>query len=307
MAIPDYQEIMLPLLRALVDGSVHGLTDVRNGLTVYFSLTEEEVREVLPSGRSRRFDNRVGWARTYLKKAGLLEYATRGHVKSTDRGRAALAESPDSIDNEYLMRFPEFKEFRSRPSKDMTMPAGDVHVKDARLLVGPEEIIESQLEVLNTKLGDELLETIESMSSDFFEKLVVDLLLKMGYGGSRKDAGLAVGGTGDTGIDGIIKQDRLGLDKIYVQAKRWTTNNVSRPDVQKFAGSLDMHYANKGVFITTAEFTQGAMEFAHSIQKSIILIGRTRLSELMIEFGLGISKVASYEISQIDSDYFVEE
>jgi restriction system protein len=298
MAIPDFQSIMLPLLQFASDQKEHSLREVIEQLADDFALTDEERKELLPSGRQPTFDNRVGWARTYLKKAGLVRSPRRGYFRITDRGLAILAEKPAKINIRFLERFEEFVEFRSAKNDNAEeLPAEESESQT------PEEVIEEAYQHLRESLATELLETIKDNSPAFFEQLVVDLLVRMGYGGTRKDAGQAIGKAGDEGIDGIIKEDRLGLDIIYIQAKRWD-GVVGRPEIQKFAGALQGQRAQKGIFITTSTFTPEARHFASSINNKIILIDGAELAKLMIDFNVGVGVVATYELKQVDSDYF---
>ena len=235
MAIPDYQSIMLPLLKLAGDRKEHSLREVIEALADEFKLTDEERKELLPSGRQATFDNRVGWARTYMKKAGLLESTKRGYFQITERGLDVLEQNPLQIDNAFLRQFPEFIEFQTpRDKKRIEQDISDTQT--------PGEEIEAAYQGVRQELATELLQTIKSCSPAFFERLVIDLLVKMGYGGTRKDAGQAIGGSGDGGIDGIIKEDRLGLDIVYIQAKRWD-GPVGRPEIQKFVGALQGHRA----------------------------------------------------------------
>lgn len=304
MAIPDFQTIMLPLLRYLSDGKEHHMLDTHDALAKEFGLTEKELKELLPSGQDSVFKNRVGWARTYMKKAGLIESTKRGYYKITERGKKVLEEKPLKIDIKYLTRFPEFIEFREkRKEKEETEEPETIEPPD---LLTPEETIERAYQKLTRDLAEELIQYVKRCSPAFFEKLVIDLLLSMGYGGTRKDAGEAIGRSGDEGIDGIIKEDRLGLDIVYIQAKRWE-NLVSRPEIQKFAGALQGQRAKKGIFITTSTFTKEAREYAEKIDTKIILIDGEKLAELMIEHNIGVSPVSSYSIKKVDQDYFSEE
>ena len=297
--IPDFQSIMLPLLRLAKDGGEHTLREAIESLAAEFELTPAERKELLPSGRQAAFDNRVGWASTYLKKAGLLESTGRGRFRVTHKGLEVLEGQPAGIDIGFLEQFPEFVDFRSRRSPaEHAVPTQEADQT-------PEEVIESGYQALRNDLAEELVEQVLACSPQFFEKLVVDLLVEMGYGGSRKDAGHAVGQSGDAGIDGIIKEDKLGLDAVYVQAKRWA-NTVGRPIVQAFAGSLEGHRATKGVLITTSDFSNGAREYVGRIQKKIVLIDGKQLADLMIDHGIGVSNVITYTLRQVDTDYFSE-
>lgn len=303
MAIPDYQMIMLPLLRFAEDGKVHSAREAINYLTDLFKLTTEERKELLPSGTAPLFDNRVGWASTYMRKAVLIESPRRGFLRITDRGKEVLSKNPKRIDNEFLDQFPEFQEFKKikKEKKPKTTPSSITTPT-----TNPEEAFETSYLELQENLSSDLLDEIKKCSPEFFERLVIDVLVKMGYGGSRKEACQAVGRAGDEGIDGIIKEDKLGLDIIYIQAKRWE-NTVGRPEIQKFAGALQGQRARKGIFITTSNFTKDALEYVNNIESKIILIDGSRLAELMIEHNVGVSPVASYEIKKIDSDYFIED
>ena len=306
MPIPDYQTLMRPLLRLLDDGQEHGRHNDIEELARQFDLTDEERRELLPSGKQMVFANRVGWASTYLAKAGLIERVARNRVRITDRGRQALRDGLARIDTAYLSQFPEFVAFRRRPSRR----AGDASPLSAAEQPGevlsPEEMLGASYQRLREELAQELLTRIGASPPAFFETLVVDLLVAMGYGGSRRDAGQAVGRSGDDGIDGIIKEDKLGLDVVYIQAKRWD-RPVSRPTVQAFAGSLEGQRARKGVLITTSTFTRDAVEYVTRIEKRIVLIDGERLAQLMIDHGVGVADVATYHVKRIDVDYFGEE
>jgi restriction system protein len=301
MAIPDYQSIMLPLLKLAGDGEEHSLRETIETLAEHFSLSDEERRELLPSGRQPTFDNRVGWARTYMKKAGLLRSTRRGYFQITERGLDVLDKSPPKIDTAYLRQYPEFVEFQSPKPKGAEKRSPDLDDSTT-----PEEEIESAYQQLRESLIKELLETVKSCPPAFFEQLVIDLLVKMGYGGTRKDAGQAIGKSGDEGIDGIIKEDRLGLDIVYIQAKKWE-NTVSRPEIQKFAGALQGQRARKGVFITTSDFSRAAREYVSRIDSKIVLIDGYTLAQLMIDFGIGVTGVATYELKRVDMDYFTGE
>lgn len=303
MAIPDYQTVILPLLKLAGDGEEHALREAVERLAREVELTSEEQRELLPSGKQPVFHNRVGWARTYLKNARLLESSRRGHFCITERGKKVLQENPGTIDNDYLKRFPEFQEFLSR-GKDASPQSVEETATEPNAT--PEEALELSFQSLRNTLSQELLEQILSSSPTLFEKIVVELLVKMGYGGTLKDAGKAIGRSGDEGIDGIIKEDRLGLDAIYLQAKRWQ-NVVGRPEIQKFAGALQGQRAKKGVFITTSTFSKDAREYADRIDTKIVLIDGETLTQLMIDYNIGVTPVSTFELKRLDSDYFTEE
>lgn len=303
MAIPDFQSIMLPLLKFLGDEQEHSKRESVEALAKEFHLTNEEMNELLSSGQQAVFDNRVGWARTYMKKAGLVESTRRGFFRITQGGLDVLKKPPKAIDIKFLDQFPGFKEFRQvkrvKKGQEPVFIGGDNEQT-------PEELLESGYQKIRQDLIQELLSQIKQCSPIFFERLVVELLVKMGYGGSRQDAGKAVGRSGDEGIDGMIKEDRLGLDVIYIQAKRWDAT-IGRPEIQKFVGALQGQRAKKGIFITTADFSNEAIQYASSIDCKIVLVDGEQLAQLMIDFNLGVSKIAFYEIKKVNSDYFTEE
>ena len=297
---------MLPFLRFLADGSEHSLQEAEESLAKHFKLSEAERAELLPSGQQGIFKNRIGWARTYLKKACLVVAPKRGVFKITDRGLETLAKNPVRIDGKFLEQFPEFMEFRNS-TKAASGTRGD---SDSAMVIPsttatPEESIELAYQSLREQLAQELLAVVLNCSPTFFEQLVVDLLVKMGYGGSRRDAGERIGQTGDGGIDGLIKEDRLGLDAIFIQAKRWQ-GSVGRPEIQKFVGALQGQRAKKGVFITTSSYTADAIDYASRIDTKVVLIDGKALSALMIDFDVGVSVAASYVVKRVDSDYFEE-
>ena len=276
-------------------------SDAAAALAEHFNVSDEDLRVLQPSGHQAVFYNRFGWARTYLKKAVLLEYPKRGFFSITVLGREILEQKPDRIDIKFLRQFPEFIDFIKGSKKDQEEK--EITGAEPRT---PEEIILSGYSTIRKELADELLSRVKRCSPGFFERLVVELLVKMGYGGSLVDAGEAIGKSGDGGVDGVIKEDKLGLDVIYIQAKRWE-NTVTRPELQKFAGALQGKQAKKGVFITTSSFSKETREFASRIENKIILIDGEELTQLMIDYGVGVSTSAAYEIKKIDSDYFEEE
>jgi restriction system protein len=302
MAIPDYQTLMLPLLTVLGDGQEHTVREAREWIAQQFSLSEEELRTTVPSGKKLLFADRLSWATTYLKQAGLVASPKRGVYRITPRGVQMLAATPSRIDNELLSQFPEFNEFRERSSE-----SGHAELKVQAEADTPEESLDAAYQRLRSAIEAELLQQVKAASPAFFERLVVELLVKMGYGGSLEDAGRAVGRSKDGGIDGIINEDRLGLDVIHIQAKRWDGRTVGRPDVQSFAGSLDGVRAKKGIFITTSGFSADSGAYVERIDKRIVLIDGARLAQLMFDFGVGVVPVAAYEIKRVDSDYFSEE
>jgi restriction system protein len=301
MPIPTYEEMMQPLLQMLKDKNEHKLSEITEKIGTAFNLTENERKELLPSGSEPVVGNRVRWARLYLEKAGLLESTRKGFYKITDKGLAVLQEKPKKLDVQYLKRFPDFLSFKE-PQQEKALTTSKV--SDSAL--NPMELLEDSYQRLKDELANELRKEVKSATAGFLETLVIELLVKMGYGGSRKDAGQAIGRSGDEGIDGIIKEDRLGLDAIYVQAKRWQ-GTVGRPEIHKFVGALKGQGANKGIFITTSNFSADAIQYAQKIDSpKIVLIDGQKLAELMIEHDIGVSEIASYTIKKIDSDYFTE-
>lgn len=312
MPIPDYESAMLPLLQLAGDGAEHRSREAVEKLAVHFKLSDAERAELLPSGTAPLFDNRVGWARTYLKQAGLLESPKRGWFKITDRGRAILSRNPERIDANMLDQFEEFRAFRSRrregtieiaPPQAGAVPAAETAVQELLSDQTPEDLLATAYRRLRRNLEIELIEQVKAASPAFFERLVIDVLVAMGYGGSRQDAGRAIGRSGDGGIDGIIKEDKLGLDVIYVQAKRWE-GTVGRPEIQRFAGALQGRRANKGEFITTSSYSRDAVEYAEIINSRIILVDGEELAGLMIDHNVGVSTAGTYELKRIDNDYF---
>jgi len=305
MAIPDYQTLLLPVLELAADGAEHKFRDAVDKLTEEFSLTDEERNELLPSGSQAVFTNRVGWARSYLKQAGLLASPRRGYFTITEQGQSLLAEKPDKVNVSVLERYPAFLEFRAR-RRDKSNDSETPTIETTTSTDTPEDSLASAYRTLRRNLEQELLDAVTESSPTFFERMVVDLLVKMGYGGNRQDAGRALGKSGDGGIDGIINEDRLGLDVTYIQAKKWDAT-VGRPEIQKFAGALQGQRARKGVFITTSNFSKEAIEYASAIDSRIILIGGNQLAALMTEHNLGVSVVGQYEVKKLDTDYFYEE
>jgi len=300
MAIPGYQDLMLPLLKLVSDGKEYSLREIIERLAEEFNLSEEDRNEFLPSGQQRVFDNRVNWAKTYLLKAGLLESPKRGYIKISKAGKQFLVDNPNlnKLTKEDLMQFESFREFISRGNKKNMV----LHIDSET----PTEIIEQKIQEVNEALADELLRKIKGSSPKFFEKLVIDLLLKMGYGGSEKEMAEVVGKSGDEGIDGTIKEDKLGLDVIYIQAKRWE-GPVGRPEIQKFVGALAGKKAKKGVFFTTSTFTDEAKDYVSHLEQKVVLIDGNKSADLMIKYNVGVSVERVIEIKRIDSDYFEED
>ncbi|SOC01036.1 restriction system protein [Alloalcanivorax xenomutans] len=303
MPIPDFQSVMRPMLVSINDGSPKLMAEVQEDVCTHFRLTKEERAQRLPSGKQTYIKNRVGWARTYMKKAGLLTSPGKGLIQITDRGRKAMEDCPERITVRYLKNYQEFVDFHTRSPREENTERQDVETSSDT----PDEQLQQAHTSLMESLADELLDTITAATPSFFEKLVVDLMLAMGYGGSREDAGQATRYTSDGGIDGIIKEDPLGLDVIYLQAKRYTEKVVGRPEVQGFAGALDMQRARKGVFITTSKFSGDARDYVGRIEKKIVLIDGQELAKLMIQYNLGVGIKETYEVKQVDSDYFNEE
>ena len=307
MAVPDYQSLMLPLLRYAGKLSEEISTaNAIDALAKEFNLTPDDLAEMLPSGSQSTFVNRVGWATTYMKKADLLKSTRRGFFQITQQGKELLSANPSKININLLQQYPQFQEFQNLRGTRSGTP---VIQNDTGLQISgetPSEALENAYENLRTELAGELLGKLKNVDPTHFESIVVELLVKMGYGGSRLDAGKAIGKTGDGGIDGIIKEDKLGLDAVYIQAKRWDTNPVGRPDVMQFAGALQAKHANKGIFITTSRFTDDASTYVSQIGSKIVLINGTQLADLMIDHDVGVSTIAIYPIKKIDSDFFNE-
>ncbi len=302
MSVPVYQTIMLPLLELLGDRQEHSLRESIDSLASRFKLSPEQRKELLPSGRQAVFDNRVGWARTYMKKAGYIESTKRGFFRITESGLEVLKQNPKVINIKFLDQSSQFQEFLNISRKKQTSGVSEVGSE-----LTPEETLAKVYDSLRNTLANDLLERLKSGSSSLFEDIVLDLLIAMGYGGSRRDAAEAIGRAGDEGIDGIIKEDRLGLDAVYIQAKKWDNTTVGRPEIQKFAGALQGQRAKKGIFITTSSFSREADEFASNIDNRIILLDGKKLVQLMIDHNVGVSLHTKYEVKKIDSDYFNEE
>jgi len=300
--VPDYQTLMLPLLVVAGDANEHSMNEVVDRLAEEFRLAVGDRRELLPSGRQPTLDNRVGWACTYLKKAGLLESAGRGRFRITTRGIEVLKKKPDRIDNDFLSQFQEFLDFRRTSQLPTDIPPDSTRPPRTGT---PEEILEAEYQRLQNTLAQEVLGRLKATHPAKFERIVLEVLLKLGYGGSRQDVE-AVGRSGDGGIDGIIKEDRLGLDVLYVQAKRWK-DTVGSGVVRDFTGALEGHRARKGILITTSQFAPDAKRFVEKIEKRVVLMDGDTLASLMIEHGVGVSEVARYVVQKIDSDYFEDD
>lgn len=303
MAVPDYESLMLPLLMALADGHEHAVRDLREKLAIELQLSDADRQEMLPSGKQQVFANRLGWAKTYLEKAGLLRSVRRGVYQVSDAGKQVLANKPAVITNDTLAKFPSFRTFiDGGEERDDQAPLAGAALKSKAT---PQEQLEAAYRELRRQTEREVLDLALKGTPAFFERLVVDLLVRMGYGGSVEDAGKALGRSGDGGIDGLIKEDPLGLDAVYIQAKRWQ-GTVGRPEVQAFAGSLEGERARKGVFITTSGFSREARDYVSRIDKRIVLIDGAQLAGLMFDNGVGVAGIAVFELKRVDSDYFEE-
>jgi restriction system protein len=308
MAIPDYQTLMLPVLQCSAAGEV-SVRDAVERLAREFKLTDEERTELLPSGKQAIFTNRVQWAKTYLVKAGLLQATRRGHFTITERGRAVLAQNLRRIDNGFLDQFEEFRQFRNAAQLPAVSEDGEQRAAPPTLEAAtPEERVDGASKEIEEDLRAELLDRVLKMSPAFFEKVVVDLLLAMGYGGARADSGKRIGRTGDGGVDGVINEDALGLDIVYIQAKRYAPGNVVGVDkVREFSGAMEERGAIKGVFATTSHFAPAARAFAERVPKRLILVDGKELSKLLVRYGVGVRAVRTVELKKVDLDYFDEE
>lgn len=304
MSLPNYQQLMLPLLRRAVEKPMETrIPDLEEIIASDLSLAPEDISALLPSGKQTVFSNRLNWAKLYMAKAGLIESTRRGYFKVTERGQQISADKTTDIDVNFLMQFPEFIEWKS---KEKSSAISDVTVSHEQSL-DPEENIAVSAERLKRELSLELLERVHKFTPTFFERLIVELLLEMGYGGGRSEMGKALGKSGDGGIDGVIKEDELGLDVVYIQAKRYAADNaVPVREVRDFVGSLEGHRASKGVFVTTSTFPESAREYLSRVSKRVILIDGKELADLMIKHKVGVRNKDTYEINRIDEDFFVE-
>lgn len=316
MAIPDYQTIMLPLLRLVRDGVEHRIRDAIEKIATEFALSDEEKNQLLPSGTETVIASRTHWAKTYLSQAKLLQSTRRAHFQITNRGREALNSQPTKIDITFLRQFPEFKSFltrRRQPTKtdgtEITPEKNDLDLEPVSDgIETPDEVLRTTIRGIDAALSNELLDRILAQPPAFFENLIVSLLLNMGYGGSREDAGKAIGKSGDGGIDGVIDQDPLGLDRVYVQAKRYKLDSpVSEPEIRGFSGSLGAAKANKGVFVTTSYFTKQAHSFAERHPSKMILIDGNELTKLMIRYNVGVRIAETLHLKKLDEDFFSDE
>jgi restriction system protein len=305
MTVPDFQSIMLPLMQLASDGNEHSFRESVEYLAKFFKLSEDDRKELLPSGQMRLFDNRVGWTKTHLLKAGLLESPRRSIFQITTRGKEVLSHKPLQINSKFLKQFSEYQTFRgANNTTDISdLPSQDNLIEQ----ISPEEALDAVYQKLKLALAQDLLTLVKDCTPEFFERLVVRLLVKMGYGGSIQDAGKAIGRSGDEGIDGIIKEDKLGLDAVYIQAKKWE-GTVGRPEIQKFVGALAGQGAKKGVFITTSNFSREAHEYAKNMRDTkVVLLDGEQLTQFMIDYNLGVSVISQYEVKKIDSDFFADE
>jgi len=304
MAVPGYQEFMFPILKFLSDEKIHYKKDIIAEMSKVFNLTQEQIEEKLPSQTEPTYINRIGWAITYLKKAGLLESPSRAYFSITKEGKKVVNDDIVNLNSKYLKKYDSFLEFQNLSNKHETQK--DITVEDnEKDTQTPSEKMISYYELIKKSICDDLLNKVIEQTPDFFEQLVVDLIVAMGYGGSVEDAGKATKRTNDEGIDGLVKEDKLGLDAIYIQAKRWQKGNVvGRPEIQKFVGALAGQGARKGIFITTSNFTKEAMEYKPRNDISIVLIDGSKLVELMYEYNIGVSTEKRFEIKRLDSDYF---
>jgi len=306
MTVPDYQSLMLPLLKSIEDGKERRIADCIELVASNLNLSQEDKDELLPSGKVSVLYNRIHWAKSYMLKALLIESPSRGMIKITQRGTSLLGSSPSRIDNKSLRKFPEFAKWQENNTANK--PEAEKAIEEIAADTNPEEVIEHSHATLQTQLRTEILENVLKMPPAFFERLIVDLLIAMGYGGGRSEMGKALGRSGDGGVDGVIKEDELGLDLIYVQAKRYDPDStIGRPALQAFSGSLDGFNASKGVFVTTSSFASTAVEFVEKIHKRIILIDGRRLAELMTRHNVGVRVKNTYEVKKIDEDYFSEQ
>jgi restriction system protein len=302
MAVPDFQSFFKPILDIAGDNGEHSVKDAKAIIKAVMNLSENDLSEKLPSGTQSKFDNRVAWAVSYFVQAKILERPRRAFFKITDRGRVLHQQNHNRIDVAILKVYPEFLEFHTSKVNNN----GASQETDTTVTATPEEVLQQAYQSIRNDLASEILDKIKTNSPGYFEKLVVDLMVAMGYGGSRADAGQSLGQSGDEGIDGIIKEDRLGLDVIYLQAKRWE-GTVGRPEIQRFVGALHGKRAKKGVFITTSKFSNDALDYVATIDPKVILIDGRALVEYMIDFNLGVSIATTFDVKKIDSDYFAED
>lgn len=300
MSIPKYNEMYKEFLTFLYDGDVHKMVDVKDAVFKMKGLTESDKLILIPNGTQPLFENRIGWTRTYLKKAGLVVTVKRGFVSLTDEGKRVAANMPEVLDNEFLCQYDCFKRFKY-PDKKSSETAENIEQNET-----PQDVLDRAHQEITATLAEDILSEIMKNSPEFFEHLVVMLLRKMGYGGAVEDSGMVVGQTGDEGIDGVIKEDKLGFNLIYIQAKRWDTEKaIGRPEIQKFVGALAGQGASKGLFITTAKFSQQARDYVKKKHTTkVVLVDGLTLAKLMIDYDLGVSTVSVYPIKKLDTDFF---
>jgi len=304
MPIPDFQQCMRPSLAVLEDGEVHHFNDGYENVLRVFEVTEEEKRQLLPSGKQTIVRNRCGWSNTYMKKAGLITSPKRSHFQITDLGKKVLVDKPNSFKVSYLKEISkEFVDFHTAKPKAIGITTPQDHNEEQ---TDPLERLVNAHSEIQDNIASELLQMIKDQSPDFLERLVVQLMHAMGYGGWSEESGEATQYTADGGVDGFINEDPLGLDTIYLQAKRYTDNSIGRPDLQAFVGALEMKRARKGVFITTSQFSREALEYIEMIEKKVVLIDGPTLAKLMVQHGLGVSTTETYSVKAIDSDFFDE-
>lgn len=305
MSVPGYQEFMFPILKLLSDNKIYYKKDIFVEMSKYFNLTSEQMEEKLPSQSEPTYINRIGWAITYLKKAGLVENPSRAHYVISQEGQKVVKDNVVNLNSKYLKKYDSFLDFQNLSNKKSLQKEGIEEVEDNALT--PIEEIASAHEIIKNSVCDDLLKTILEHSPYTFEKIVVDLIVAMGYGGSNEEAGQATKKSGDEGIDGLVKEDKLGLETIYIQAKRYSKDNiVGRPAISQFLGDLQLKGARKGIFITTSDFSKQAIEAVERNKSnySIILINGKELVELMYEYNVGVAIQKKIEIKRIDSDYF---
>ena len=300
MSVPEFQNFMLPVLEIFNDKKEHTIKECKDAVIKYFSLSDNDIKELVPSGKQTLVENRVYWSITYLKKSLLIKSVNRGIYCITNRGIDLLKTKPARIDKKLLSKYKEYRIFSNQESPNETVE----ELNEENEIITPEENIDKLYNKINNQLAEELLDVILEKDGYYFERLVVDVLVKMGYGNFRKDAKEVTKKSNDGGIDGIINQDKLGLDKIYIQAKRWTNGLVGRPELQKFVGALSEKQAIKGIFVTTSDFTKDAKEYVEKVSQNIVLINGCMLSKLMIEYNVGVQINYTYEIKKIDNDYF---
>jgi restriction system protein len=304
MAVPDYQSLMLPVLLASTIGEVR-IGDAVDRLADQLNLTPEDRAQLLPSGKKTLLGNRIHWVKTYLTKAGLLESTRRGHFRITERGQQVVASHPPRIDNDFLNQFAEFRQFKEKSANDTAQGAQLMEPPFVNRAETPDEVMRAAHKQVEISLGQDLLDRIRAAPPAFFERLIVNLLLGMGYGGSAADAGRAIGRSGDDGVDGVIDQDALGLDRVYIQAKRYAAgNSIDAGAIRDFFGSLDRHKATKGLFVTTSTFSPSARETTEFLSKRIVLIDRENLAKLMIRYNVGCRIEEVLHIKKVDEDFF---